>query len=53
MIISRFEMQEIHGHASIMIDIITFFLIVLINFIFNSHVRDAADTAGDAEDASG
>ena len=30
MIIIRFEMQEMRGHDNIMIDIITFFVIVLI-----------------------
>ena len=54
MIIIRFEMQEIHGHASITLDIITFFVIGLNFYIrFKSHIRDAADTAGDAKDASG
>ena len=38
MIISRLEMQEINGHDNIMIDIITFFLIVLIFFTHVSKV---------------
>ena len=33
MVISRFEMQQMHGHDSIMIDIIPYFVIVLIFFI--------------------
>ena len=48
MIIIRLEMQEMHGHDNIMIDIITFFLIVLIFFIYVSKItfgpiKDAAD----------
>ena len=48
MIISRFEMQKIRGHDSVMIDIITFFLIILVFFIYVSKVtfgpiREAAD----------
>ena len=48
MITIQFEMQEMHRHDSIMIDIITFFLIVLIFVIYISIVtfgpiRDAAD----------
>ena len=48
MIVIQFEMQEMHRHDSIMIDIITFFLIVLIFFTHVSKVtfgpiREAAD----------
>ena len=41
MISSRLEMQEMHGHDNIIIDIITFFFIVLIFFIHvsKSHLR--------------
>ena len=48
MIVIRFETQEIHRYDSSMIDIITFFLIVLIFFTYVSTVtfgpiKDAAD----------
>ena len=48
MIIIRFETQEMHGHDSIMIDIVIFFAIVFIFSIYVSKVtfspiRDAAD----------
>ena len=40
MITSRFEMRKIRGYDNVMIDIITFFLIVLVFFIrFKNHVR--------------
>ena len=49
MMIVRLEIQEIRGHDSIVIDIITFFIIILIFFICVAKVkfgpiRDAADT---------
>ena len=49
MITICFQMQEMRGHDSIMIDIITFFFIVLIFFIHVSKVtfgpiKDVADT---------
>ena len=49
MIIIRIEMQEIHRHDSIMIDIIPFFLIVL---IFFTHVSTVTfGPIGDTADA--
>ena len=49
MIISRLEMQEMHGHDNIMIDIITFFVIVLIFFTYVSKVTFGP--IGDTADA--
>ena len=48
MIIIRFETQEMRGHESIMIDIITFFIVLIFFSIHISEItfgpiRDAAD----------
>ena len=40
MIIIRFEMQEMHGHENIMIDIIIFFIVLIFFYThFKNYVR--------------